>query len=36
MNNLDRYKKDYNENGFISPVRIISSEKAKRHTNYFY
>jgi ectoine hydroxylase-related dioxygenase (phytanoyl-CoA dioxygenase family) len=31
MNNLDRYKKDYNENGFISPVRIISSEEAKRH-----
>ena len=31
MNNLDRYKKDYNENGFISPVRIISSEEAKKH-----
>ena len=31
MNNLDRYKKDYNENGFISPVRIISSDEAKRH-----
>mgnify|MGYP000966442281 CR=1 FL=1 len=29
--NKDRYKKDYNENGFISPVRIISSEDAKRH-----
>ena len=29
--NKDRYKKDYNENGFISPVRIISSEEAKKH-----
>ena len=31
MKNLDRYKQEYNQNGFISPVRIISSEEAKKH-----
>ena len=31
MTNLERYKKDYNERGFIFPVRIISSEDAKKH-----
>ena len=29
MKSLDRYQQDYNENGFISPVRIISFEEAK-------
>ena len=31
MKNLDSYQQDYNENGFISPVRIISFEEAKKH-----
>ncbi len=31
MKSLDRYQQDYNENGFISPVRIISFEEAKKH-----
>ena len=31
MKSLDRYLKDYNENGFISPVKIISFEEAKKH-----
>ena len=31
MKGLDRYQQDYNENGFISPVRIISFEEAKKH-----
>ena len=36
MKNLNRYQKEYNENGFIYPVKIISVEEAKKHTNYFY
>ena len=31
MNNLDQYKQDYLKNGFISPVKIISDQEAKKH-----
>ena len=31
MNNLDKYKQDYLQNGFISPVKIISDQEAKKH-----
>jgi len=31
MNNLDKQKKDYLQNGFISPVKIISDQEAKKH-----
>ncbi len=31
MKSLDRYLQDYNENGFISPVKIISFEEARKH-----
>ena len=31
MKSLNRYQQDYNENGFIYPVKIISIEEAKKH-----
>ena len=31
MNNLDKYKQDYLQNGFISPVKIILDQWAKKH-----
>ena len=31
INNLDKYKKEYDENGFVSPIKIISSEETKKH-----
>ena len=31
MNSLDQYKQDYLQNGFISPVRIISDQESKKH-----
>ena len=31
MNNLDKNKQDYLQNGFISPVKIILDQAAKKH-----
>mgnify|MGYP006085533807 CR=1 FL=1 len=31
MNTLEKIKNNYNENGFISPIQILSDEKAKLH-----
>ena len=31
MKGLNKYQQDYNENGFIYPVKIISIEEAKKH-----